>query len=95
MVHELVHVRQIRRQEHSIKAGYATITGLSEAGFIAGSALTYLDSHSFALAAGVGIYAAVGGIGLGYSIAPHEREARRIARQAEYMGIITMACSLE
>lgn len=77
LVHELEHYAQQDRRDPNIHAGHLAIWGLAAAGAGIGSRLGKTRPAKIASAiVGVGI-----GHMIGYRIAPHERQARKIAGQ--------------
>lgn len=77
-VHELTHVAQAERNDPRVPIGNAIIGGLTIAGMIAGSVLARKSDSRIAVVAAVA-FGGMAGHDIGYKLAPHEREAHRIA----------------
>lgn len=76
--HELEHLAQHDRNDRNVTAGHIAIVGLTATGAIIGSRF---GKGKISKAAGVAA-GAVLGYETGYMLAPHERQARKRARQA-------------
>lgn len=91
-VHELVHVRQIKRDAMSLKLGLF----MMKAGLVSGAigvpqaveALIQRDLPTLGFIV-TGAIGALGGLRAGYQLAPHEREARKAQKETPYQGIVT------
>ena len=75
LVHELAHVAQTERNDLQIYIGVIVIYGL----LIAGGLFSYGLGTSLFSKASLVVIGAMIGYQIGYSIAPHEREARKIS----------------
>lgn len=91
-IHELVHVRQLKRGAMSLKIGLF----MQKVGLIGGAlglpaaieAITNRDLHTTGIVAS-GLFGAISGWLTAYQLSPHEIEARRVAKATPYMGIVT------
>ena len=91
-IHELVHVRQWRLRELSLKLGIAVMEVATIGGGAAMPVAVDALHESSSSPSRTILSATVGlllGYRTGYQLAPHEREARKIARETPYSGIVT------
>lgn len=75
LVHELEHVAQQDRHDRKLTAGHLAIYGLAAVGAMIGSRYGY--------PVGSGLVGFGAGHQLGYLLAPHERQARKRAREVQ------------
>jgi hypothetical protein len=95
LIHELVHVRQIKRREWSVRLGVPFIKISTLAGGIGApvgaNALMETAAHkgvSPLLLAVAGVAGAITAFRASYQIAPHEIQARKAQRNTPYLGIV-------
>lgn len=93
LVHELRHVKQVAHREKSLKRGKTLMMSAYLTGAYgipaAMEAINGGKSLSLGDLAIGGLCGALGGLSVGYKLAPHEREARKAAKETPYQGIVT------